>query len=188
MELVLAGRRQRGERTAVEALTRGHDDVRTTELDLAPATGQLDGALVGLGAGVGKERLPVRTGGTHLVAALVGSGGEQRGEGRGQLAAVLGVEVVARLPELAGLLAQGVDHGGVRVAQARAADAAEKVDVLAARGVHERGAVAGDELDGQAPVGVHHKGIVKLSVLRDDSCGSGVLLVLGHRGLPSPGG
>ena len=182
VELVLPGGGKGRERATVEALARGHDGVGPAQLALAPAARDLDGALVGLGAGVGEEGLPAGARGAHDVAALIGGGGEHGGDGSGQAHAVLVVEVVARLPDAVELLDDSLLHGRVGVAQARAADAAEQVDVLLARGVHERGIVPGDELHGIAGVRGHDVGGIRLGdpVLDGGKGGRAVVLLVGH--------
>ena len=182
MELVLAGGGEGGQRAAVEGLLCADHAVGAVELDLAPAAGELDRALVRLGAGVREEGLPGDGGGPGHVAGLVGDAREQRREPVGGLAAVLDIEVVAHLPELLGLLAHGGDHGGVAVAEGGAADAAEEVEVFVARRIGEHGAGALDELDGQAAVGAEDVGVVEGLGLSGDGG------EIRHRGLfPNPG-
>ena len=184
VEDVLTGGGERGQRAAVEALVGAHDTRGAVELDLAPAAGDLDGALVCLGARVTKEHAPGGAGGALDVAGLVGHRGEQAGDGLCRLVAVLDVEVVAHLPEPLGLVAHGGHDGRMAVTQAGAANAAKEVQVVLAGGVSEHGALCRDELHGQAAVGVHEVGLVG----RDDvggnggKVGHGVLFLDGTRG------
>jgi len=80
------------------------------------ATGQLAGRLVGFGAGVGEEH-PVGEGMVHQLA--------RQAQGR-----LVGVDV-GHVPELAGLLGQGLDQRGMAMAQGTDGNAASEVDVFA---------------------------------------------------------
>ena len=95
------------------------------------------------------------------MALLVAHGREEPGEVLRKLTTVLDVVVVAHLPDLVDLLAQGSRHHGVAVAHAHRADAAQAVNVGLAGGIGERGPRTRDKLDGKTAVGVHHVGIVK---------------------------
>ena len=68
----LARRRQRRQRATVEAAVGAHDRVPAATAVLA---GQLDGALVGLGAGVGEEHLALAGRSTSRIRSVIRSGG-----------------------------------------------------------------------------------------------------------------
>ena len=161
MKHVLAGCGQRCQRAAVEALLCREDTSRAAKLLLAPAPCHLDGTLVCLCTGVGKERLPRGACGANHVALLVTHGREEPGEVARKLAAVLDIVVVAHLPDLVDLLVQGGGHHRIAVAHAHRANATQAVDIGLAGGVGERGALARNEFNGKTPIGVHHVGIVK---------------------------
>ena len=123
------------------------DDLR--RLDPAPVgvlAGDLDRALVGLGAGVGEEDPAAEA---------------RLGEALGEAHHRLGVEEVGDVHQAAGLLAHGLDHGGVAVADRADRDPGEEVEVLLALGVPEQGALAADELDRRAPVGPHQVALLE---------------------------
>ena len=150
------GKRRQG--AAVEALGQRDDEARgqlgVFAGGLRAATGvqarQLDGALVGLGAGVREEGLP------RLGARLIDVGVQHVRQQLGHFPAVLDVVVVAHVDELGRLIAHGLHDGGVAVAEAADADAGEEVEVLVAGIVDERHAVAFDEFHGLAGEGAHH--------------------------------
>ena len=96
----LAGGVQRGERAAVERAVGADDDVAAPA---APLAGQLDGALVGLGARVAEEDLAAPA--------------QQPVEGAGHVGPDVGAEQVRHVQEGAGLLGQGVGHRRVGVAE-----------------------------------------------------------------------
>jgi len=176
MEPVLAGRRERGERAAVEALPGGDDARGPSQLDLTPAAGDLYGSLVRLRARVAEERAPRGPRGAHHVTVLVTERREELGGVARELVAVLHVEVVAHLPHLVDLRLEGGDDGVVRMAEACGTDAAEAVDVLVACRVDENGTPSGDELHGQTSIGVHEVGLVVL----DHARGNGAPNISGH--------
>ena len=58
VEVILSGCRQGGQRPAMEAVLKSHDGVAVRTLLLGGVLSRrLDGALVGLGTGIGKEHL-----------------------------------------------------------------------------------------------------------------------------------
>ena len=170
----------------MEALARGHDTGSTVEMLLAPAARNLDGALVGLSARVGEERLPYRPRRARYVALLVSRGGEQLREQLGQLATVLHVVVVAHLPHAVELLHDGLGHLGMRVAQACAANARKKVQVAVAINVNQLSAGTVDELHRQTAIRVHHVFVVELDGLIKRAAHSNLLLAhsAGQKGQP----
>ena len=129
---------------------------------LGPQTGELDGALVGLGTRVAEERAPglrlVRGGVAGLAVTGVGDLREQSGH----FAAVLDLKVVRDVQELARLLGNGGIEPRVLVPEAIHRDAGEKVKVVSALVVGEVHAVTTHELHGRSPEGVHHVGVVEL--------------------------
>ena len=103
--LRLAGGRQRGQRAAVEGVVGADHHVAAAA---GPASGQLEGALVGLGPRVGEE---------DLAAGLPGAAVDQPVDGAGDLGRQrVAVEVrdVAQRPRLLG---DGLGHGRVGVAE-----------------------------------------------------------------------
>ena len=149
-------------RAAVEALVEADDVVATVAAALGVQARELDGALVGLGAGVAKERAPelrfIRGGRGGL--ALAGVGGLR--EHTGHLAPVLDLEVVGDVQQLGHLAAHGRVERGVVVAQTVHGDAGKEVEVVVALVVGEVHAVATHELDRRAAERVHHVGVVEL--------------------------
>lgn len=144
--------RKRRQGAAVKALGQRDDEARGQLGIFAggfrAATGvqarQLDGALVGLGAGVREEGLP------RLGARLIDVGVQHVRQQLGHFPAVLDVVVVAHVDELGRLIAHGLHDGGVAVAEAADTDAGEEIEVLVAGIVDERHAVAFDEFHGLA--------------------------------------
>ena len=149
-------------RAAVEALVEAHDVKATVAAALGPQARELDGALVGLGAGVAKERAPpLRLVRARVLGRALPGVGELRDATR-HLTTVLDVEVVGDVQQLAGLLGHGRLENRVPVSQTVHGDAAKEVQVLTTvigNGVH---AVTAHELHGRAAERVHHIGVVKL--------------------------
>ena len=100
----LPGGVEGGERASVEAAVGGHDHVAAATAEPA---GQLDGALVGLGAGVAEEHLAA---GGRAVA-------DQPVERRRHLWPDRGAEEVRHVQQRAGLGGERVGHGRVGVAE-----------------------------------------------------------------------
>lgn len=121
----LAGERQGAHRAAVEAAL-GGDHVRPSG---QPA--DLEGALVGLGAGIAEVDPAVPA------EALEQPLGERDGR--------LGDEQVGDVAEGGDLAADGLDDGRVGVAERVDRDAADEVEVLGAVGVPQPGALAAHE-------------------------------------------
>ena len=121
----VAGDREGGERTAVEARLDGEELTPA-----AVALGEAEGALDGLGAAVAEEALlqPAR----RDLGELLGQGADA-----GDV-----IDVRAGVDELVGLRLGGVEHLGVVVTGVGDADAGEAVDVLRAVGVVEQRPVA----------------------------------------------
>ena len=172
LQPILHGGRNSLERTTVKAATHAHDGVATVAGTLGVQTCELHRTLVGLGTGIGKERLP------HLLArsrnakrcrrGLVASGNRvgkhastvhiivsELGQQRRDLAATLDVEIVGDMQELLGLSLERRQHCRVAVAQAAHADAGKKIEVFATIVAGELHAVAFDKLDRRAAKGVH---------------------------------
>ena len=82
----------------------------------------------------------------------------------GDLAAVLGIEVVGGLQQLASLLGDGSRHRGVGVTQRAHGNAGKKVEVLGAFVVIEMDALAAHE-ELRAAIGVHHVGGIEFAGL-----------------------
>ena len=124
----------------------------------AGPAGELERGLVGLGAGVAEED-----------ARVVGPA-EEADEALGQGDLRLGGEEVGDVAEGAELGGDGLDEGGVGVAEGVDGDAAEQVDVLLAVGVpHVRALAAGERQHGRAE-GVHHgAGVAVLDSLMTSS-------------------
>ncbi len=122
----LPGGVQRGQGAAVERAEGAHDDVAAAAAELP---GQLEGALVGLGPGVGEEHLaPGALGGPARLA-----GAEQPVERAGHLPADVGAEEVGDVQQRLGLLVQRGGHRRVAVAEAGDGEAREQVEVPACR-------------------------------------------------------
>ena len=171
----LGRRGQRGQGAAVEAALQRHDE--PGRLRLAARLGahapvqacQLDGAFVGLGAGVREEGLP-----RHL---LIGGRGlvEQVGQALRKLAATFYIVVVAHVHEARGLFGDRGDERGMAVPHADDADAPDEVQVLAPLGVAHRHAPAAFQLDRLASEGVHDVALFEV-----------LLLLQGHGSLRFP--
>jgi hypothetical protein len=127
----------------VEAVVEGDDLVGAALVHLAPLAGELDGPLVGLGAGVGKE---------HPVEHRVG------GEDASQLDHRAIVEGRAGVEQGAGLGHQGVADLGRAVPQAIDRPALDEVQVGLAIVVMEPATFATHE-DEVGPVGDGHQGV-----------------------------
>jgi hypothetical protein len=108
--------------------------------------GDLDRALVGLGARVGEEDAPAQ-------ARLREPLGEPRHR--------LGVEEVRDVDQPPRLLAHGGDYVRVAVADRADRDPGEEVEVLPALGVPEERPLAAHELDRRPPVGPHQVPLVE---------------------------
>ncbi len=106
----LRGQRERAHGAAVEPAL-GHDDVGATG-----APGELEGPLVGLGAGVGEE---------DLAALLRGGVTEQGEQALGQLDLRAGGEEVGDVPQGLQLLGHRADQGRVAVPEGVDGDAGE---------------------------------------------------------------
>ena len=125
--------------------------LRTLVLD-GPAARCLHRTLIGFGAGVGEERLP---------AILLPC---QAADLLGDLATVLGIEVVGCLQQLASLLGNGGRHHGVGVTQRAHGNAGEKVEVFGTLVVVEMDALAAHK-ELRAAIGVHHVGGIEFAGL-----------------------
>jgi hypothetical protein len=132
----LAGQGQRTHRAAVEAAL-GGDDVAA-----AGEPGQLEGGLVGLGAGVAEQ----------YAARTSGQCQQQLGEGDGRLGDV----EVGDVAERGDLLGDGGDHGRVGVAEGVDGDATEQVHVPLTLLVGEHDTLTLDQRQGRGAVVVHH--------------------------------
>ena len=160
------------ERTAVETAAHAHDGIAAVTGPLGVQARELHRALVGLGAGVGKEGLPnllIRSRGTKssgrgLIASGNGIGKHARtihvvvsklGQQRRDLAALLNVEVIGDMHELFGLCLERREHSRVAMAQAAHTDTSKKVEILAAIVAGELHAVTLDKLDRRAAKGMH---------------------------------
>ena len=142
VELVLAGGSQGGESAAVEGVLQGENIIAV--LALLPCgvlPRHLDGALVGLGAGVGEEDL--------LHAGSLAEHFGQNGAG-------LGVIKIGGVLELAHLGDDGLLPGLVRHAEGVDGDSGAQVDVFFSVSIHHHGALAGDDLHREAVVGIGH--------------------------------
>ena len=161
------------ERTAVEAAAHAHDSVAAVTGTLGVQASELHRALVGLGAGVGKEGLPnllIRSRGTKsscrgLIAGGNGIGKHactiyvvvgKLGQQRRDLSTLLDVEVIGDMHELFGLCLERREHSRVAMTQAAHADAGKKVEVLTAVIAGELHAVAFDKLYRRATKGMHN--------------------------------
>ncbi|MPN12460.1 hypothetical protein SDC9_159778 [bioreactor metagenome] len=142
VEHLLPGGGQGGNGAPVEGVFQG--DYRAPPLAVlveAVLSGQLNHALVALRAGIGEE------GGGHAAA---------QAELLGQQSVGLGIKEVGDMPQLQGLLQDGVGPFGVSVAHGGYADAGGKVDVLLAGQVIQGGALPVVDVHGEAAVGLHH--------------------------------
>ncbi len=124
----LAGRGERGERAAVEAAERRHDDVAPAAAELA---GELERRLVGLGARVAEEDLPAVAGRLARRSSTIGRPRWRLGWRRSSTRAA------ASTP--ARQIAVGDDR--VRVAERRHGEPAQEVEVALAVGVPQLGAL-----------------------------------------------
>ena len=151
----LPGGVQGGEGAAVERAEGADDDVAAPA---AEAAGQLERALVGLGAGVGEEHLAAQ-------ASVLGPAGladaEEAVEGLGHLPARLGAEQVGHVEQRLGLLVQRLGDRGVAVPEAGDGEAREEVEVPAAVAVPHPGPLAAHELQRRRPVGRHERAAVE---------------------------
>ena len=172
---LLVRQRQGAHGAPVEGVLQGEDPrpART-----AMETGDLEGGLVGLGAGVGEERFgDARTGGGEREAikllrqAHLGRRGEEVGD----------------MAQHRDLLGDRRHDCGVGVPQAVHGDAGEQVDVLGAIGIPHMGTLAAHENAPRSAEGVHDGIRVALQPFLIDAGlvgGSGVSGRGGHRFLP----
>ena len=161
------------ERTAVEAAAHAHDGVATVTGTLGIQARELHRALVGFGAGVGKERLPhllVRSRGTErggrgLIASGDGIGKHARtihvivselGQQRRDLTALLNVEVIGNMHELFGLCLERREHSRVAVTKAAYTNTGKKVEILATIVAGELHAITFDKLYRGATKSMHN--------------------------------
>ena len=134
--LRLAGRGERGERAAVERAVGGeHVEALGSAVRLPVTAGELDRALVGLGARVGEE---------DPAAAA-----EQVVEARAESGLHVVVVEVRHVEQGARLFRDGVGDHRVRVAERDDREAGEEVEVTPAVGVEEQCALAPHERDGE---------------------------------------
>ena len=115
--------------------------LRSEDAAAAGQTRQLEGGLVGLGAGVA-EKHP---------RGVVANPGAQR---FGDLHHRLGAEEVGHVPQARHLRADGVHYRRMRVAERVDGNACEHVDVGVAVRVSDGGTFAGDKLHRRRRVGV----------------------------------
>ena len=140
VEHLLTGGGQGGDGAAVEAVHQRDDGIAALAVVVeAVLAGRLDGALVGLGAGVAEEDLAH----AGALAQLFG-----------QLAARGGVVEVRRMLELVGLFGHGLGPVHITVAKAVDADAAGEIQILLALRALGVQAVALFQHDGIAVIGV----------------------------------
>ena len=141
MEHILPGGGQGGDGAAMEGVPQGDDGASAAAVlvvGILPA--ELDHALVGLAAAVGKE------GTLHAGAA---------GKLMSQLNIGGGVEEIGGMGQLGGLSGNGLQPFLVAVAKAVYADAGGKIDIfLSLRGV-EAGALAVVNGHGKTAIGLH---------------------------------
>ena len=146
VEVVLARGGQGGQGPAVEGVYQGDDGIAVRALLCGGILSRhLDGALVGLRAGVGEEDL------LHA-----GSFAQELGE----LGTGLGVVEVGDVLELHGLVADGLGPGLIAEAEAGNADAGAQVDVLFAVSGGQDAAVALDKLHGEPAIGTGHEFLI----------------------------
>ena len=141
MELLLTGCLQRGDRAAVEGVVE-RDDLRSAlaVLVIRILARELNHALVGLRAGVGKEHLAHAGLGAQLLCDL----DHRRG----------GIQV-GYVQQLACLLGQGCGDFRVGIAEAVDADSGGQVDILLALHVPERRALAVIQSNRKPTIGIH---------------------------------
>ena len=148
VEHLLTGGGQGGDGAAMEAVDQGDDRGAVLAVVVhAVLAGGLDGALVGLGAGVAEEHLAH----AGALAQLLG-----------QLAAGGGVVQVGGVLQFVGLLGHGFRPGQVTVAQAVDADAAGEVQILLALGTLGIQTMALCQHHGVAVIGVQDVFVVPL--------------------------
>ena len=133
----LRGERQRPHGAAVERTLHRHQP------GPAGAAGQLQGSLVGLGAGVGEEHPPV--------------GVDKAQQPLRQLHLLRAGEEVRDVPEGAQLRGHRLDQGRVGVAEGVDGDAAEEVDVLPTVLVPDVGTLAAHQRQPRRAEGVHQR-------------------------------
>ena len=146
LKSLLARRRHGRERAAVEAADEGDDLVGAALVQRAEFARELDCALIGFGAGIGKE---------HLVEAAVG---DQR---VCQLQAGPVEERRARRQQQLCLRGKRVGDDGRRVAEAIDRPALHEIEIALAAVVPEIGAFALDE-DGGRPRGDVHQRVERM--------------------------
>ena len=148
MVVGLSGGCQSREGTAMEAVFQGHDGAATGAFGFrCPFAGYLDGAFVGLGAGIAKED-PGKAGAQAQLLRQAGAGG--------------GVIQIGHMLHGAELLLRGGDPVIVRYAEGGDGDAGAHVDVFLSVGGADQGAFAGDDFQGEAFVGMGDVFFVKL--------------------------
>ena len=142
LELLVAGDGERAEGPAVEGALAGHPPPAGPQ----PAR-QLERGIVGLGAGVGEQHPGLGAGADEVAEPL---GEPDDGLVRGEVAGV---------PEQGQLAGDGLDDGGVRVAEHVDGDAAHEVEVAAPVDVPDAGALAAGEHDGRGAVVGHERAV-----------------------------
>ncbi len=148
----LAGQREGAHRAAVERAFGGN------EFRPAREPGDLEGHLVGLGTGVAEEH-------SRAVDA------EETDERLRQRDAGLGGVQVRRVAQRVELPRDGLDHGGVAMAQDVDRDAAQQIEIGLAVDVGDHGAVTTGQCDRWGAVVVHHHGFPALrAASRARSC------------------
>ena len=147
LDLAIAGGGEGRQGAAVEAVLHDQDGGLLDPPLVTVKPGQLDGGLVGLGPGVAEED-PVH-------ARQGGQAGPKLGLG-GDLVEIGGMHQATRL------IAEGLPHRGMGMAQAADGDARQGVEIAFTGLVPQPGARAVGEGDRQAPVG-RHQGIAHSS-------------------------
>ena len=133
------------------------------DLGLAGGAGDLEGSLVGLGAGVGEEH----AGTGHRLGGLPVLLSQQAFQPLGELDHLRVGEQVRRMAERGDLIRHGVNNGRVSVPQSVHGDAGQQVEVLVAFRVGDDGAAARDQLARRGAIGFEQRGIpVALPVVR----------------------
>ena len=143
--LGLAGGGERGQRAAVERVVGADHDMAA---GTGPAPGQLERALVGLGARVAEE---------DLAAGLAGAAVDEPVDGAGDLGRQRVAVEVRDVAERPRLLGHRFGHGRMGVAERHHGQPGDEVEVFGVVGVVEHRALAPHEGGGRVGVGPHER-------------------------------